>query len=278
MSDSKPVALITGASSGIGAVYADRLAARGYDLVLVARRADRLQALAGQLSETSKVKVDVIAADLTSDVDVRRIEKVLATNPDLSLLVNNAGNGKLGSTIGMTADEAASTIALNVTALTRLTRAVLPGLVARRSGAVINIASVMALHSLSITSLYSGTKGFVLSFSRGLHEELAGTGVKVQVVLPAGTATEFYEQAGIPLSAFDPAVIMTAENMVDAALVGFDQGEVVTMPSVQDEGLWQSYDAARAALFAGTQDGKPASRYVPGRKGGPELMGAFPRG
>ncbi|MEI9996983.1 MAG: SDR family oxidoreductase [Rhizomicrobium sp.] len=257
----KPVALVTGASSGIGAVYAERLAARGYDLVLVARRAERLKTLAAKLSQAHGVKVDAIGADLTKDADIARVEHILATNPAMSLLVNNAGNGKLGGTADMAVEDMASTIALNITALTRLTRAVLPAFLARNAGAIINVSSVMALHALAITSLYSGTKGYVLNFSRGLQEELAGTGVRVQVVLPAGTATEFYDQAGIPLSAFDPAVVMTAENMVDAALAGFDRGEAITLPSVHDEALWGAYDAARHALFAATQNGTPSPRY-----------------
>ena len=260
-SSNKPIAVVTGASSGIGAVYAERLASRGFDLVLVARRAERLHTLSAKVSQAYGAKVEVLDADLTKEAGLKRIEDVLATNPRVAMLVNNAGNGKLGSTVDMSAEEAASTIALNITALTRLTRAVLPAFLSLNAGAIINISSVMALHSLAITSLYSGTKGFVLNFSRGLQEELAGTGVKLQVVLPAGVATEFYDQAGIPLSAFDPAAVMTTENMVDAALAGFDQGEAVTLPSVHDGNLWKAYDAARAALFGATQTGIPASRY-----------------
>lgn len=262
-SGTKPVAVVTGASSGIGAVYAERLAARGFDLVLVARRAERLQALSAKVSQAHGVKVEVVDADLTNEVGLVRVEDVLATNPRVAMLVNSAGNGKLGSAVDMSAKDTASTIALNVTALTRLTRAALPAFLSRNSGAIINISSVMALHSLAITSLYSGTKGFVLNFSRGLQEELAGTGVRVQVVLPAGVATEFYDQAGIPLSAFDPAAVMTTENMVDAALAGFDQGEAVTLPSVHDSSLWDTYDAARTVLFGATQIGIPAPRYQP---------------
>jgi short-subunit dehydrogenase len=257
----KPVAVVTGASSGIGAVYAERLAARGFDLVLVARRADRLKALAARLSRDLGPKVDILPADLTSDDDLSRVEEVLATNPLVSLLVNNAGNGKIGATIDMSAEDAASTIALNVTALTRLTKAVLPPLLSRKAGAIINVASVLAVHSLPMSSLYSGTKAFVLNFSRGLQQELEGTGVRVQVVLPAGTATEFYDHSGVSLSAFDPAIIMSAEDLVDAALAGFDKGEAVTMPSVHDLALWEAYDTARTNLFASTQTGTPASRY-----------------
>ena len=261
MTASKPIAVVTGASSGIGAVYAERLAARGYDLVLVARRAERLRVLSAKLSQAHGAKVEVVDADLTQETGLAHVEHVLAINPDVSLLVNNAGNGKLGATVAMSTADAASTIALNVTAPMRLTRAALPPFLSRGTGAVINIASVMALHSLPITSLYSGTKAFVLAWSRGIQEELAGTGVRLQVVLPAGVATEFYDQAGIPLSAFDPAVVMTAEDMVDAALAGFVRGEAVTLPSVHDLPLWDGYDAARATLFGATQNGKPAPRY-----------------
>ena len=139
-------------------------------------------------------------------------------------------------------------------------RAILPGLLKRNAGAIINIASVMALHSLPITTLYSATKAYLLSLSRGLQGEVAGTGVRVQAVLPAGTATEFYDQAGIPLSAFDPAAVMTTENLVDAALAGFDQCEEVTLPSVHNHDLWAAYDEARAILFGATQVGIPALR------------------
>ena len=261
MSVSKPTAIVTGASSGIGATYAEHLAARGYDLILVARRAERLQALSARLAQAHGAKVEAVAADLTQEAGLARVEQILVANPAVSLLVNNAGNGKLGATVAMSAADAAATIALNVTALTRLTRAALPPFLARNTGAIINVASVMALHSLSITSLYSGTKAFVLAFSRGIQEELADTGVRLQVVLPAGVATEFYDHAGIPLSAFDPAVVMTAEDMVGAALAGFDRGETITLPSVHDLALWDNYEAARAALFGATQNGKPAPRY-----------------
>lgn len=257
----KPAALVTGASSGIGMTYADRLAARGYDLVLVARRADRLAALASTLGQKHGVGIEVLAADLTRDEDLARVEQVLESNAALALLVNNAGNGKLGSTLQMSAVDAASTITLNITALTRLTRAVLPQFLRRDAGSIINIASVAALHALASTSLYSGTKGFVLNFSRGLQEELAGTGVKVQAVLPAATATEFFDQAGKPITALDPASIMTSEDLVDAALAGFDRGEAVTLPSVEDIGLWTAYEAARTQLFAATHSGCPATRY-----------------
>lgn len=262
MSQSSSTAVVTGASSGIGEVYARRLAARGHDLVLVARRGDRLAALAQELTDAYGVAVRTLSADLTQEAGLASVEQILREDESVTLLVNNAGMGPIKSTADMSDAEAAATLALNVTALMRLTRAVLPGLRARGTGGVINIGSVLAFHGLPVSSLYSATKAFVLTYSRAIAQELAGTGVKVQAVLPAGTTTEFYESAGMPISAFDPSVFMTAEQLVDAALVGFDRGEEVTLPSVHDEALWTTYDAARANLFGGTQNGSPAQRYL----------------
>jgi uncharacterized protein len=261
MSDSRKVAVVTGASSGIGAVYADRLAARGYDLVLVARRADRLEAIAAKISTAHGVKVDSIVADLTKDADLARVEAVLTTNAAVRILINNAGLARLRSIAQSSAEDTSSQIALNITALTRLTQAAVPAFVARKQGVIINIASVLAVHSMAVSSVYSGTKAFVLQYTRGLQQELAETGVKVQLVLPASTATEIWDESGIPLSALQKESVMTTENMVDAALAGLDQGEAITWPSVADGSLWDKYDAARSALFAATQVGKPAPRY-----------------
>jgi uncharacterized protein len=255
------VAVVTGASAGIGAVYARRLAARGFDLILVARRADRLAALSKEVQDKHGMQVEVVAADLTASADLARLEKLVAADKRITMLVNNAGNAKLAPLAGTSTEDAASMIALNITALTRLTQAVLPGFLARNSGSIINVASVLSLHSLPISSVYSGTKGYVLNFSRGLQAELAGTGVNVQLVLPATTSTELWDIAGIPLSQLNQSSIMTAENMVDASLAGYDQGEAVTLPSVEDRHLWAAYDAARGNLFAATQTGVPASRY-----------------
>lgn len=253
-------ALITGASSGIGAVYAQRLAARGYDLVLVARRAERLADLATQLQQAHKVSVRTIAADLSADAGMASIETVLR-DEEIDLLVNNAGMGPISSTADLSDEAAAQTLALNVTALMRLTRAALPAMRARRSGAIVNVGSVMAFHAMPATSLYSATKAFVLTYSRAIQQEVQADGIQVQAVLPAGTVTEFYEAAGVPIANFDQSVFMTAENLVDAALAGLDRGEEVTLPSVHDLELWNTYDTARQNLFGGTQNGKPAPRY-----------------
>lgn len=259
MSSSK-TALITGASSGIGAVYARRLAARGYNLVLIARRADRLAALAEELQQTNGIAVRNVAADLTAEADIARIEQLLR-DETIDLLINNAGMGPAADTATMSDSDAAATLTLNVTALMRLTRVALPGMRARKSGTVVNVASVLAFHALPQSTLYSATKAFVLTFSRGVAEEVKEDGVLVQAVLPAGTITEFYEAAGMSIADFDQSVFMTAEQLVDAGLAGMDRGEQVTLPSVHDEALWTSYDAARLQLMGGTQNGSPAERY-----------------
>lgn len=261
-SSSKKIAVVTGASSGIGAVYADRLAKRGYDLVLVARREDRLQSLAAKIAKTHGVRVEPLVADLGTEAGQASVEQFLSSTPDVSILVNNAGIARLAPILGSPLQDSLSQIALNITALTRLSHAALPGLKARNEGAIINIASAMALHSMPISSVYSGTKAFVLAFSRGLQQELADTGVKVQVVLPAATATEVWDQSGVPLSALAPESVMAVDDLVDAALLAFDKGEDVTWPSVADAEAIERFESARAALFATAQTGKVAPRLL----------------
>lgn len=262
MTPSTKIAVITGASSGIGSVYADRLARRGYDLLLVARRGDRLQNLAAKLEQAYGIKAETLVADLEKEADLLSLEAVLAGNPAIHLLVNNAGIARLSHVAEMSMKESLSQIALNITALTRLTHAVLPGFKERNEGIIVNIASALALHALPVSSVYSGTKGFVLNFSRGLEQELATTGIRIQVVLPAATATDLWDISGVPLAALAPESVMSVEHLVDAALAGFDQGESVTLPSMADTGLWERYDTARFDLFAAMQTGKPAPRLL----------------
>lgn len=262
MTSSRKIAVVTGASSGIGSVYADRLARRGYDLLLVARRGERLQHLAAKLEQTCGIKAETLVADLEKESDLERLETVLGGNPAIRVLVNNAGIARLNAVAETPVKESLAQIALNITALTRLTHAVLPAFKERNEGAIINIASVLALHALPVSSVYSGTKAFVLNFSRGLQQELTGTGVRVQVVLPAATATDLWDISGVPLAALPQETVMPAGHLVDAALAGFDQGESVTWPSMADTGLWERYDTARSDLFAATQTGKPAPRLL----------------
>ncbi|WP_213941307.1 SDR family NAD(P)-dependent oxidoreductase [Pseudomonas sp. dw_612] len=265
MTASKKTAVVTGASSGLGAVYADRLAARGYDLVLVARRGDRLAALAEKLTRTYGVSVQSLVADLEKEADVAKVEEVLSSDASVQLLVNNAGLAKLRPLADSSIDDSMTQVSLNIIALTRLTQAALPAFVSRNAGTIINVASVLAVQSWAISSVYSGSKAYVLAFSRGIQDELAkaDSKVKLQVVLPASTATEIWTEgvSGVPLSALGKDTVMSAENCVDAALAGLDNGEAITWPSVEDQHLWDQYATASSALFAATQTGTPASRY-----------------
>lgn len=193
------------------------------------------------------------------------MEQVLANDASVQLLVNNAGLARLRTMAESSVDDSMTQVSLNIIALTRLTQAALPAFVSRDAGTIINVASVLAVQSWAISSVYSGSKAYVLAFSRGLQDELAKahSKVKIQVVLPASTATEIWTEgvSGVPLSALGKDTVMSAENCVDAALAGLDQGEAITWPSVEDASLWNQYDSASSALFAATQTGTPASRY-----------------
>lgn len=257
----KGTAVITGASAGIGKIYADRLARRGYDLLLVARRGDRLETLAQSLRTDHGISVSTLKADLAAPDDLREVADRISQDDTITMLVNNAGTSTLGQLAAAETKASAAMTDVNVTALVQLTLALLPKLKSRGQGTIINIGSVLGFHSLPISSLYSGTKGYVLNFTRGLQDEVAGTGVFVQLVLPAATATDIWELSGVPLTQLDQASIMTPENLVDAALAGLDQGETITLPSVEDIQLFTDYDVARLKLLTASQTGKPASRY-----------------
>jgi uncharacterized protein len=257
----KGTALITGASSGIGAVYADRLARRGYDLIIVARNKNRLAALARRLENKTGRSVETIAADLNDKADLAGVEKLLRTNASIALLVNNAGVGAAAQLVDSDVDKMDEMIRLNVGALTRLTYAAVPRFVARGGGAIINIASIVAISPETLNGVYGGTKAFVLAFSQSLNHELAGKGVRVQAVLPGATATEFWDIAGLPVHNLPAQIVMSAEDMVDAALAGFDQGEIITIPALPDKAEWDRFDTSRRAMSVRLSSAVPAPRY-----------------
>jgi len=257
----KGTAVVTGASSGIGKVYADRLAKRGYDLLLIARRGERLEELAQQLRKDQGVSVETLVADLGNSADLKKVADTIAADNRITMLVNNAGTSKFASSTRVPLADVDQQMDVNSKALTHLSLAVLPGFKDRNRGTIINIGSVLSFYVTPNTTAYSGTKGQVMLFTMGLQKELADTKVIVQLVLPATTATELWDVAGVGLKALDPATIMTAEDCVDAALAGLDRGETVTLPSVDDAQLWAAFDNARLKLFAASQTGKPASRY-----------------
>jgi uncharacterized protein len=254
-------ALITGASSGIGAVYADRLARRGHDLILVARDGARLDALASRLTAETGRRVEVLVADLADAPQRARVEQRLREDGAVTLLVNNAGVGTPAKLLEADVDRMQHMIELNVTALTRLTYAAVPGFVARGRGTVINISSIVSIAPELLNGVYGGSKAFVTAFSQSLHHELAAQGLRVQAVLPGATATEFWGRAGLTVEQLPQDWVMSAEALVDAALVGFDRGELITVPSLHDEVPLQAYEAARQAMSGQLSSRTPAPRY-----------------
>ena len=253
-------ALITGASIGIGATYADRLARRGLDLVLVARNAAKLEDLAAQLRRDKCVKVDIIAADLGKADDLAKVEARLRDDASITTLVNNAGIA--GETAFVEADVAhlQQMIDLNVTAVMRLSAAIATRLGAAGAGTIINITSVTALMPEAFTAVYPATKAFVLAFTEGLNAELGPKGVRVQAVLPGITRTAIWDEA--QLANLPADMIMEVDDMVDAAIKGLDLGETVTVPSLPDKADLDTYLTARGALRPNLSRNKPAARYA----------------
>ena len=253
MTQPSHTAFITGASSGIGAIYAERLAARGYNLILAARREDRLQALADQLQARYAIQASILKADLSEEHGIAAVEQRLQQDPAIDLFINNAGTAKLAGFLASTPREHQAIHTLSYAALAAFTP--------RRRGTLINIASILALHTLPGSAVYSASKAWVLSFTRGLQEEFADSGVRIQAVLPAATATDLWPTSGVALDALPSGTVMTTEDLVDAALRGLEMGEQVTLPPVHDLGLWETFEQSRVALFTSARTGQPAPRY-----------------
>jgi short-subunit dehydrogenase len=254
-------ALVTGASAGIGATYADRLARRGHDLILVARDRARLEGLATRLRAETGRAVEVLTADLSQRADLLRVEHRLRGDTSVGMLVNNAGVAVSGPMLGSDPDRLEALVALNITAALRLAHAAFEGFVARGGGTLINIASVLALAPERFNATYSGSKAFLLNLSLTLQTELAGANVRVQAVLPGATRTEIWGKAGIDVDQMQAERVMGVDDMVDAALAGLDLGEAVTIPSLPDTVDWQRYDAARQALGPNLSRQYLAERY-----------------
>lgn len=255
-------AVITGASTGIGAVYADRLAKRGYNLVLTARDTDRMDALAQRLRNETGVRIEVIGADLTRRDDVARVEARLVDD-DVTLLVNNAGLSMRGSLIDVEPEEAERLIALNITAPTLLAGAAGKAFVRRGNGSIINIASVLALLPEGFDGVYSGSKAYLLALSQSLAAQYGDKGLYVQAVLPGATRTEIWERSGKDVNSFPPEWVMEVDDLVDASLTGFDRRETVTIPPLADDALphWEAIQAARGALNGKLSNRAVAERY-----------------
>jgi short-subunit dehydrogenase len=255
----KPSVLITGASSGIGAVYADRFARRGHDLVLVARDRARMEKLAERLREETGVAADILQADLTDPSDLAKVEARLRDDARIGILVNNAGRSAAGGFLEQSVDDVTGILNLNVTAVLRLAHAVAPRFAEAGEGAIINIGSVIGFMPEMSATVYGATKAFVLFLSQSLQVELAAKGVYVQAVVPAATRTEIWERSGKDVNKL-PAV-MEDEELVDAALAGFDRRETVTIPPHPDVQQWIDLEAARKAMIPNFNQVHAAERY-----------------
>jgi short-subunit dehydrogenase len=225
-------ALVTGASSGIGAVYARRLGARGYDLILVARREERLRELADELERSHGVEAETLAADLSEDAGLGKVEERIARAGNLEFLVNNAGFGTRGLFFRAGEEEQDRMHRLHVLATVRLSHAALPGMVARGKGNVVNVSSVAGFGQSPGNASYCATKAWMNSFTEGLYLDLAAVGspVKVQALCPGYTLTEFHQAMGIGRNHVPAAWWTSPEDVVDASLRGLARGKPVVVP------------------------------------------------
>jgi len=263
----RPRALVTGASSGIGTAFAERLAKDGYDLIVVARRRDRLEELAKRLQESHKVNVEVLTADLSKRDSLLAVEKRIAEESALEMLVNNAGFGGYMAFVELDPDKAEELINLQVLATARLTRAALPGMVKRGSGSIINVSSRLAFSgSLGSSQMpkratYAGTKAFINTFSQLVQSELEGTGVQIQALCPGVTRTEFHTVQGIDPNRYPAAIVMSPEDVVSASLAGLKLGEVICVPALEDVNLLTKIHEDERKFSETSRTGSVAQRY-----------------
>ncbi len=261
------VAAVTGASAGLGSAFARRLARDGHDLVLIARREDRLRELAAAIESEHGRSVEVLVADLARTEPLRGVEDRLAREPNLEILVNNAGFGGYRPFVELDPDQAEELIRLQVVAVTRLTRAVLPGMVRWGRGAVVNVSSRLAYSgalagpNLPARAIYAATKAFLVTFSQIVASELVGTGVRVQALCPGLVRTEFHQRMGIDPARFPAAAVMAADDVVASSLTGLRLGEVVCIPALDDPALLAAIMSAEREMFEQSRSGVPAARY-----------------
>jgi uncharacterized protein len=264
MDSERPVAVVTGASSGIGAALAERLARDGRDLVIVARRKQRLEALARRLESETGVSVEVMVVDLSVPEQVLTVEQRIANEPRLDLLVNNAGFGAYGPFAELNPHFMDDLIRVHCRAPVHLVHAALPGMITRGRGAVVNVASLLALSGplhtrMSGKATYAATKAFLLTFTQALAVELEGTGVQAMAVLPGMVETEFYNwRRGVEPT---PETMMSPADVAQAVVVALELKEVICVPGLEITTLFEALrDVQKSTLFGGTS-GKLAERY-----------------
>jgi short-subunit dehydrogenase len=258
---SKGTALITGASTGIGAVYADRLAKRGYDLILVARNEARLKALSANLTKETGRSVTPLRADLGDKADLAKVERMLRDNQAITMLVNNAGIGSITPLLNTDVDKMDDMIALNITALTRLTYAAAPAFVTRGAGTIINIGSVTGISPETLNGVYGATKAYAIALSHSLQHELADKGIRIQAVLPAATATEIWEKSGLPYQNLPPLDHNVAGRRGRCCGGRARPGRNGYNSQLHDGEAWTRFEAARGAISKHFRNSAPAPRY-----------------
>ncbi|HEY8080358.1 MAG TPA: SDR family oxidoreductase [Labilithrix sp.] len=264
---SRPLALVTGASSGIGLHYAERLAKDGHDVVLVARRKERLDALADRLKKEHGASCEVLVADLASEAGVRAIETRVAKG-DLALVVNNAGVSRYKPFATLEPEAIDELVRLHIHGPTRITRAALPKMIEKKSGAIVNVASLLALSGtippspMPHRAVYAGCKAYLLAFTQTLSHELKDKGVRVQVVLPGIVETEFHDDMGAAKSHLPPG--MKPENVVQASIAALEKNEIVCIPPLEDYAVFEKIGETQRAALSSALSPKLASRYARG--------------
>jgi short-subunit dehydrogenase len=261
----RTTALVTGASAGIGQAYAERLARDGRDVIVVARRRDRLEELAQRLKHDHAVDVTVLAADLTQPDDLHTVERAIADHPTLDLVVNSAGFGGYRPFVELPPDEAEELVRLHIVALTRLTRAALPGMISRQRGAIVNIASLLAFSAsvpappLPFRAVYAGAKSYIVTFSEIVAAEVKASGVQVQALCPGIVATEFHDVRGLKSDGLPHG--MSPENVVEGSLAGLRLGDVICVPQLEDRAVITHLEESRTALLRMAGMTEVAERY-----------------
>jgi short-subunit dehydrogenase len=259
-----PIALITGASSGIGRAFAERLAKGGHDLVLVARRKERLDALASALRKDHGSTCEVLVADLASEAGLAAVERRAGLG-DVALLVNNAGVSRYRPFATLPPEAIDELVRLHVLGTTRLARAALPSMIERKHGAIINVASLLSVSGtlplvpLPPRAVYASAKAYLLAFSQLLAGEVGPNGVRVQALLPGVVATEFHDDMPEAKSKLPPA--MTAEDVVTASLSALAAGEVVCIPPLEDAAFFDRIGEAQRGVFGSVRSSALAGRY-----------------
>lgn len=257
----RPAALVTGASAGIGKSFATHLARTGHDLVLVARRADRLEALAEELCEAHDIVVEVLPADLETPEGVAAVEARLAEGDPIDLFVNNAGFAARGAVGGLDAAALESMIRVNVLAFARLANAAAARMRTEGRGTIINVGSGTLFMQFAGNAGYGATKAFVAYFTRTMQLDLADSGVRVQLLIPGVIATEFHAVAGNAIENFPPERVMQADDLVVASLRALEMEEPVCIPSLPDIRDWEAYMAAEAKIAPNSSRDRTADRY-----------------